>query len=597
MSLEKTATIAANPSTARGLPVHLSYDARTNRIAYASGKSIFLRSVDDPSKCTQYTEHKVVTTVATFSPSGYYVASGDEDGVVRVWDCASEDLISKGEYAVLSGRINAIAWDADSKRIIAVGDGKERYGHCFTYDSGNTVGEVSGHTSQVNAVTIRPCRPYRAATVSDDAGLVFYQGPPFKFAQSVRGKHTNFVRDVKFSPSGSHIVSVGADRSIVLYDGKTGQFQRQIPDAHDGGIFAVDWYDETSFVTCSADCTVRLWVVDSPEKPQKVWKMESKTTANQLLGVVRTKDYVIALNLAGDLYYFDDSSESAVKVVFAHQKSITALSVLGDRIFTGSYDGRILSWGSDSKAGELIGGKDAHTNLVVGISPVSKDRLVTAAWDDTVASIDMSSLQISRVESLEEQPVQIASCDGAFALITDSKVSVYDSDCKVTSESKLAFTPSALAISKSFVVVSDSATFKTHIYDKGLKPVNGKDLKPMRGKPSFARISPNEKYLAVGDSNGKIFCYDLSSGELVTSRWAFHTSRITSISWNEDNDHVIASSLDTNLIVYSVSKPVRNVKAMNTHKEGVSGVEWIGPDRAVSVGADACLKFWDVVFK
>ncbi len=597
MSLEKTATIAANPSTTRGLSVHLSYDPRTNRIAYASGKSIFLRSVDDPSKCKQYTGHKAATTVATFSPSGYYVASGDESGIVRVWDCASDDLILKGEYPILSGRINAIAWDADSKRIIAVGDGKERYGHCFTYDSGNTVGEISGHTSQVNAVAIRPCRPYRAATVSDDAGLVFYQGPPFKFAQSVRGKHTNFVRDVKFSPSGGHVVSVGADRSIVLYEGKTGQFERQISNAHDGGIFAVDWCDEKSFVTCSADSTVRLWSVDSPKKPEKTWKMGSKTTANQLLGVVRTKDYVIALNLSGDLYYFDDSSESAVKTVFAHQKSITALSVLADRVFTGSYDGRILAWDSQGKQGKLVQGDDAHTNLVVGICPVAKDRLVSAAWDDTVASIDASALHVSRLASLEEQPIQIAASEGFFAVITESKVAVHSSDGKIACELKLAFTPSAVAISKSYVVVSDSATFKSHVYDKNLKPASGKDLKPMRGKPSFAKISPDENFLAVGDSNGKIFCYNLSSGELVTSRWAFHTSRITSISWNEDNDHVIASSLDTNLIVYSVSKPVRNVKAMNTHKEGVSGVEWIGPNRAVSVGADACLKFWDVVFK
>jgi WD repeat-containing protein 1 (actin-interacting protein 1) len=48
----------------------------------------------------------------------------------------------KSETKVLSGRINDIAWDGESQRIIAVGDGKERFGHAFTYDSGNTVGEV-----------------------------------------------------------------------------------------------------------------------------------------------------------------------------------------------------------------------------------------------------------------------------------------------------------------------------------------------------------------------------------------------------------------------------------------------------------------------
>jgi WD repeat-containing protein 1 (actin-interacting protein 1) len=48
----------------------------------------------------------------------------------------------KNETKVISGRINDIAWDGESQRIIAVGDGKERYGHAFTFDSGNTVGEV-----------------------------------------------------------------------------------------------------------------------------------------------------------------------------------------------------------------------------------------------------------------------------------------------------------------------------------------------------------------------------------------------------------------------------------------------------------------------
>jgi len=43
---------------------------------------------------------------------------------------------------VISGRINDIAWDGESQRIIAVGDGKERFGHAFSFDSGNTVGEV-----------------------------------------------------------------------------------------------------------------------------------------------------------------------------------------------------------------------------------------------------------------------------------------------------------------------------------------------------------------------------------------------------------------------------------------------------------------------
>jgi WD40 repeat protein len=146
-----------------------------------SGKSIFLRSIDDPSVCKQYTQHTVATSVARFSPSGFYVASGDVSGAVRVWD-AVEAVNTKGEYHIISGRINDIAWDGDSQRIIAVGDGRERFGHCITADSGNSVGEVSGHSKVVNSVSMRQQRPLRAATVSDDSSMCFLHGAPFNFA-------------------------------------------------------------------------------------------------------------------------------------------------------------------------------------------------------------------------------------------------------------------------------------------------------------------------------------------------------------------------------------------------------------------------------
>lgn len=81
-----------------------------------------------------------------------------------------------GTYHIISGRINDIAWDGDSQRIIAVGDGRERFGHCITADSGNSVGEISGHSSVINSVSIRQQRPLRAATGSDDSSVVFLHG-------------------------------------------------------------------------------------------------------------------------------------------------------------------------------------------------------------------------------------------------------------------------------------------------------------------------------------------------------------------------------------------------------------------------------------
>ena len=157
MSISINKIIAAAPNTERGRPSQLSADPKGERIAYASGKSIFLRSLDHPTESKQYTAHTTQTTAARFSPSGFYVASGDVSGSVRVWD-AVEGVNTKGEYHIISGRINDLSWDGDSQRIIAVGDGRNRYGHAFTADSGNSVGEISGHSAVINSVSIRQQR-------------------------------------------------------------------------------------------------------------------------------------------------------------------------------------------------------------------------------------------------------------------------------------------------------------------------------------------------------------------------------------------------------------------------------------------------------
>lgn len=41
---------------------------------------------------------------------------------------------------------NDLEWDGESKRIIAVGDGREKFGHAFMMDTGTSTGEIIGHT-------------------------------------------------------------------------------------------------------------------------------------------------------------------------------------------------------------------------------------------------------------------------------------------------------------------------------------------------------------------------------------------------------------------------------------------------------------------
>lgn len=120
------------PCTERGKQTVLDVDpSNPTRIIYAHGKAIYLVDFGDATKTHAYTEHSHACTVAKFSPSGFYVASGDVSGCVRVWDATQREHVLKGEYRVLGGPVRDLAWDAESRHIIAVGEGREKYSLCM----------------------------------------------------------------------------------------------------------------------------------------------------------------------------------------------------------------------------------------------------------------------------------------------------------------------------------------------------------------------------------------------------------------------------------------------------------------------------------
>ncbi|KAF5864419.1 hypothetical protein ETB97_007758 [Aspergillus alliaceus] len=599
---------AASPSTARGQPAHLSSDAKGERLAYATNKSIFLRSIDNPAIARQYTEHKAQTTVARFSPSGFYVASGDAAGLVRVWDCVGEG-ITKGEYSIVNGRINDLAWDGDSQRIIAVGDGKQRYGHCITWDSGNTVGEIYGHTQQINSVSIRQQRPLRAAAAGDDKSLVFYHGAPFKFNTGIRDKHTNYIYGVGFSPDGSTLVSVGADRKIWLYDGKTGEPKSLIGEGeHKGSIFSVSWSkDSRKIVTASADKTVKIWDVEAG-KASQTWNIGgdgSTDVKDQQVGVVwppgRSDDLLISLSLGGDLNYLVEGTPEPRQVVQGHQKNITSLTQYhsgsdNDTLWTGSFDGRVCSWNVPTGTAEKVDG-ESHSTYIAGLAPTQEGngRIYSVAWDDTIRSVDIGARTYNGSSSkLSGQPKGIAA--GVAVLVgTSESVEIYKDGQKV-GEFKPKFPITTVAAHGTTAAIGgeNSAVQICEISDSTLSPKT--DIKASRNPISALAFSPDGSLLAIGDSRGRVLVYKIADGSLVTDRWTAHTSRITSIAWNEDGTHVVSGALDTNIFVWSLSSPGEWLQASNAHKEGVNGVTWVSESKIASAGADAAVKLRQATF-
>jgi WD40 repeat protein len=590
------------PSTVRASSTKLAFDPKSGRIAYAANKSVFLRDLDDATISVQYTGHAHPVTVARFSSSGFYVASGDVSGTVKIWDTVGEEHILKNEVKPIQ-KINDLAWDGDSARIIAVGDGKERFGHAFTMDSGNTVGEITGHSGIINAVSIRQQRPFRAATAGDDGLLVFYHGTPYKYNKTIR-QHTKFVLDVAFSPDGALLVSVGADAKIHLYDGKTGDvIQTSWSDAHKGSIFAVSW-DPTStyLLTSSADQSCKVWEAKTG-KLVRSWSLSESdpgnSTAGQQVGNVWTPKHIVSLSLSGTLTYLSMEDDTPLRTVSGHQKAVTALAISDDgkKLFTGSYDATSYSWDLKDWSSRRIA-DNAHSNQVSALIPTPSG-VLSLGLDDSIRLLDVDSSSFERVLSTAAKPVGSGLVGEDIVVATSSELYTVTTSGDGKSRAISVDATAAAVSSNGLVAIGNNAG------DVTLYKIDGQSMTKQTDLPACCRSgvtaliwTPEADKLLVGDASGKILVLD-ASGSVLSSRWSHHTARIQALAVSKDGKRVASASLDASVLVWSLENFMKKKQIRHAHQGGATGCAF--KDEAgtvlVSAGADGAIKVWpDIAF-
>ncbi|GJJ68478.1 hypothetical protein EMPS_00824 [Entomortierella parvispora] len=598
MSAVRASIFACAPSATRGQAVHLDTDPKGENLLYTNGKTVFIRNIEKPYISKEYNQHSCNVTVAKFAPSGYYIASGDERGNVRVWDTVGDEQILKLESRAINGRINDLAWDGESKRIIAVGDGREKFGHAFLADTGSSCGELMGHSKVVNTVAIRQTRPFRAVTGGDDNSLVFSNGVPFVYNKTIQD-HTRFVQEVKFSNNGDMFASVGADGKIFLYDAKTGDKIKELSAAengHTGGIFALSWSpDSTRILTSSADQTAKIWDVERSSVVSTFDLSSQGTNFNgQQVGNVWKGDNLLSLALGGDLSYLDPSTSKASRVVKGHQKAITAFTVSSDKktLFTGSYDGRVMSWEEESGEGSPLQ-ESSHDNQVMQMA-YSGAQLVSAGMDDTLRISSLDSSNNVSVVSTGGLPKGVSvSDDQTVVMATESEVRIVQNGKKVGSL-PVSYSATSIAISAQGTTVAvgsqDAKVYVMTLDGTSLKAVH--TLSNNKGAITALAFNPDGTLLAAGDSAGKIYVYDVATGEVKIAHWVFHTARITSIAWSPSGNYAVSGSLDTNVYVWSREKTMKKTAILNAHALSTSGVAFLDEETVVSTGADACIKKW-----
>ncbi|XP_017128528.1 actin-interacting protein 1 [Drosophila elegans] len=590
---------ATLPRTQRGQPIVLGADPKGKNFLYTNGNSVIIRNIENPAIADVYTEHSCAVNVAKYSPSGFYIASGDASGKIRIWDTVNKEHLLKNEFQPIAGPIKDISWSPDNQRIVAVGEGRERFGHVFMSETGTSVGEISGQSKSINSADFRPARPFRIVTGSEDNTVAVFEGPPFKFKMT-KQDHSRFVQAVRYSPDGKFFASAGFDGKVFLYDGTSSELVGEFGSpAHKGGVYALAWKpDGSQLLTCSGDKTCRLWTVESRELVSEF--VMGSTVDDQQVSCLWQGEHLITVSLSGVITYLNVADPAKpLRVVKGHNKPITVLGLSDDRstIYTGSHDGVVTNWNSGSGTNDRITGT-GHGNQINGIAAWG-DFVYTCGIDDSLRQFSVEgNTYTDYVVKLNCQPrgLAILRSENIIALACIKELTLVQDKKKIFSL-PIKYEASSIAINAdtSDVAVGGDDQ-KLHIYS-----LKGGVLEPKveldhLGAVTDVSYSPDLKYLVACDAHRKVVLYSVEEYKPAHNKeWGFHSARVNTVAWSPNSLLVASGSLDTTIIIWSVANPAKHTIIKNAHPQSqITRLVWLDNNTVISTGQDCNTKVWHV---
>jgi WD40 repeat protein len=496
-----------------------------------------------------------------------------------------------------------------------------------------TCGEMAQHVrGRAASCDFRKVRPMRIVTGGkDDSRVLCNAGPPFK--RVVDGTPTEdahvkgAVNGVQFSSDGAKVVSVGADKTVALYDGKTMALISKLENVHTGTIYACAWNSkDTHILTCSADGTSKL-ISAEPFEVVHTWNvaeliagcpLESVPIGGMVVGCTFIKDDIpVVVTINGELSLLPKppmltTGLDEYKKLTGHMAPIAGMAVDHAKgvLYTADTDGCVcqylLASGKAVKRFSAPGSADLlgklHGEAVIScLTVVAGGSILTAGWDDTVRMVDSDGQVVEQPIALDAQPNAMVSGTQLAVVMTVGGLVLVKDGAAVSSMISLSYNALSVCVSKDdstiFVggedckihvyLVTDSSTLEeTHVIESAhLKPIHALSLSNDQTKLASADVRDvcvwnlEENYAPI----------------ISKSRWCFHTQRITCLAWSPDDSVLASGGADDSIYLWSLAKKMRRLHYAFSHRGGVTGLAFLQQGwRLVSVGADSCVNQWDV---
>ena len=214
---------------------------------------IDLRDADTGDSIRSWTGHEVDINKVTFSPDGAQLATGGDDGHLRVWDVESGDMVAEferpgGESAA------ALSFSPDGRQV--VGHWSD-LGETVVFDVRTRAEALVIELGEVENANFSPSGGQLALGTVGDDGVYLYDATSGRRVRRL-GVGTDHARDARFSPDGRWLASAHGDGFVRIWD--TQDFDlRFTVTGHTSEANSVAWSpDSRRLATAGNDGTARV---------------------------------------------------------------------------------------------------------------------------------------------------------------------------------------------------------------------------------------------------------------------------------------------------------------------------------------------------
>jgi len=530
----------------------------------------------------------MVTAVAA-APSGLLLATGDDHGVVRIFEAVSGSLSH-----ALSGEalVESLQFDGAGRRLAAGGkDGRIRVYDASTGALARVIQSGASTLSSIAFLTdgsriacagdsglqvfdtadgralelaLQDNRPAHAVTCSADGSLLAVGDRTGQVRLLDAGAleerrrfdgHGGALSALHFDPRGERLVAASAEGRARIFDSADGRLLGEIA-AHEPWIYSAEFSpDGLYLVTAGADHTVKVWHAESLRRVATLRGHVDRVFQARFFGA---GSGVISGSEDGTARLFDWREPDQARSLPAGCSQVWSVAVAPDgrHVISGGDDGIVNLWDLQDVSGvprRLRGHAGAVTCVAIDRS------------GDTLASVGADgSLRLFEFPSGAERAVIQAHEGFAYAV---------------------SFSPDGRQV---LCAGTDRVVKLFDTRSGELKHA----LTGHRGWILCAAFSPDGRTIASGDSTGTLKLWDARDGREQASR-SPHEGAIWSLAFSPDGRRLATASIDHTAQIVRVDDPGEAI-VLRGHRNGVRSIDF-SPDgtRVATGGWDRTIRLHD----